>query len=323
MMGKMGTKSALLVGPMHDALRACRQHLVAAAAFSALVNLLYIAPTLYMLQVYDRVVPTQGLNTLAFLTAVLLFALGTLALLDRLRTQLLVRAGVQLDSVLAHRILDATIGRADIAEARQAIREFDGLRAVLTGPGMMALLDAPWMPIYIIVCTIVHPWIGALALFGCIVLPLVAWLSDRATRERLNRAQQVAVQSYAQQENVIDNAEVVARAGHASRARAAPDAPAQGDAGRPDRGGLLGGALPHILQVPAPGAAVAGAGARRLAGGRAAGRARRDLRLLLPDCPRTGPRSSSSSPICAISARPGGAGAISTYCSRPCRSNRT
>jgi ATP-binding cassette subfamily C protein len=208
-MGFMLNASALLNGPMRDALRACRRHLGAAALFSALVNLLYIAPTLYMLQVYDRVVPTQGLHTLAFLTLVLVFALGTLALLDRLRTKLLVRAGVRLDAVLAHRILDATIGRSDIAEARQAIREFDGIRTVLTGPGMMALLDAPWMPIYIIVCTIVHPWIGVLALFGCVLLPLLAWLSERATHERLGRAQQAAALAYAQQENVIDNAEVV------------------------------------------------------------------------------------------------------------------
>ena len=201
--------SALLDGPMHEALKACRRHLLAAALFSALVNLLYIAPTLYMLQVYDRVVPTQGFQTLGFLTIVMLFALGTLALLDRLRAQLLVRAGVRLDSVLAQRILDATIGRSDIAEARQAIRDFDGLRALLTGPGMMALLDAPWMPIYVIVCTIVHPLIGLLALFGCLVLPFIAWLNERATQDRLGRAQQIAGGSYAQQENIIDNAEVV------------------------------------------------------------------------------------------------------------------
>lgn len=196
-------------GPMRDALMTCRRHFGAAALFSALVNLLYIAPTLYMLQVYDRVVPTRGLQTLAFLTLVLVFALATLALLDRVRTQLLVRAGVRLDAVLAQPILDATIGRNDISEARQAVRELDGLRVLLSGPGMMALLDAPWMPIYVIVCTIVHPWIGALALLGCIVLPLLAWLSERATEEPLARAQQAAAQSYAQQENLIDGAEVV------------------------------------------------------------------------------------------------------------------
>ncbi|MBL7373575.1 type I secretion system permease/ATPase, partial [Escherichia coli] len=78
--------------------------------FSALLNLLYIAPTLYMLQVYDRVIPTRGLQTLAFLTLVLIFALATLALLDGIRGRLLVRAGVRLDAALAPQILDATLG---------------------------------------------------------------------------------------------------------------------------------------------------------------------------------------------------------------------
>ncbi|NWN23169.1 type I secretion system permease/ATPase, partial [Escherichia coli] len=81
---------------------------------SALLNLLYIAPTLYMLQVYDRVIPTRGLQTLAFLTLVLIFALATLALLDGIRGRLLVRAGVRLDAALAPQILDATLGRPDL-----------------------------------------------------------------------------------------------------------------------------------------------------------------------------------------------------------------
>ncbi|MGR6747881.1 hypothetical protein ACU6QN_00370, partial [Aeromonas veronii] len=80
---------------------------------------LYIAPTLYMLQVYDRVIPTRGLQTLAFLTLVLIFALATLALLDGIRGRLLVRAGVRLDAALAPQILDATLGRPDLPVARQ------------------------------------------------------------------------------------------------------------------------------------------------------------------------------------------------------------
>ena len=112
------------VAVMASALALCRRHFVAAAAFSALVNLLYIVPTIYMLQVYDRVVPTQGLQTLAFLTLVLMFALITLTLLDQVRTRLLVRAGVQLDAALAPLILDATLGRPDLPIARQALREF-------------------------------------------------------------------------------------------------------------------------------------------------------------------------------------------------------
>ena len=194
---------------MKAALALCRRHFVAAAAFSALINLLYIVPTLYMLQVYDRVVPTRGLQTLAFLTMVLLFALATLSLLDRIRARLLVRAGVQLDATLAPLILDATLGRPELPIARQALREFDTMRGTLTGPGVLALLDAPWVPIYVLVCFLVHPWIGLLALLGCAILPLIAWANERATRPGLDRAQQIAGASYASQDVLLGSSDTI------------------------------------------------------------------------------------------------------------------
>lgn len=187
----------------------CRRYLVAAAIFSAFVNLLYIAPTLYMLQVYDRVVPTQGYQTLFFLTIVLLFALATLSLLDRVRTRLVVRAGVRLDAALAPLILDATLGRPDLPIARQSLREFDTMRATLTGSGILALFDAPWIPIYIIVCFLVHPWVGLVAIAGCTILPLIAWATEHATRNRLDRAQAIAGASYAGQDVLLASADTV------------------------------------------------------------------------------------------------------------------
>ncbi|QHD70543.1 type I secretion system permease/ATPase [Sphingobium yanoikuyae] len=198
-----------LTGPIAAALRLCRRHLVGAALFSALMNLLYIAPTLYMLQVYDRVVPTQGLQTLFFLTLVLLFALGTLALLDRLRTRLLVRGGLHLNMVLSPQLLDATLGRPDMTAARQALREFDLLRGAVSGPAALALFDAPWVPFYLIVCFLVHPGIGALALIGSALLPLLAYVTERNTRRKLDGAQVVANHSYASQEMFLAGAEVI------------------------------------------------------------------------------------------------------------------
>ncbi len=142
------------------ALRACRRHFVAVAAFSALLNLLFLVPMLYMLQVYDRVIPTRGSLTLFFLTLVLLFGLITLALLDFVRSRLLVRASIRLDRQLAGVLLDTSLARRDKtfdAVARQAMREFDTLRQALTGPAIIALCDAPWSPIYILVCLLIHP----------------------------------------------------------------------------------------------------------------------------------------------------------------------
>lgn len=196
-------------GALGAALASCRQHFVAAAGFSGLVNLLYIAPTLYMLQVYDRVVPTQGRQTLMFLTVVLLFSLATLSLLDRVRARLLTRAGVMLDGVLAPSLLDTTLGRPELVASRRALREFDVLRATLTGPGILALFDAPWTPIYVIACFIVHPLIGAVALTGGVVLPMIAWLNERATADRLSQAQNIATSSYASQDCYLGQAEAV------------------------------------------------------------------------------------------------------------------
>ena len=89
------------------------------------------------------------------------------SLLDAIRSRLLVRASVRLDRVLSGAILDATLARPEMGSqriAKQAVREFDVLRQTLTGPAMVGLFDAPWVPIYILIAALIHPWIGVLAL---------------------------------------------------------------------------------------------------------------------------------------------------------------
>jgi PrtD family type I secretion system ABC transporter len=198
--------------PVAAALRACRKHFVAVASFSALLNLLFLVPMLYMLQVYDRVIPTRGSLTLFFLTLVLLFGLITLSLLDFVRGRLLVRASIRLDRQLAGILLDTSLARRDRtfdAVARQAMREFDTLRQALTGPAILALCDAPWSPIYILVCFVIHPLIGLLVLVGAVFLAIVALRNQRATSEPLQRANEAAARAYASQEQVLAGAENV------------------------------------------------------------------------------------------------------------------
>ncbi|HKR91671.1 type I secretion system permease/ATPase [Novosphingobium sp.] len=197
------------VSVLSQAIAECRRHIRFAAGFSALVNLLYIVPTLYMLQVYERVVPTGGLQTLAFLTLVLLFGLSTLSLLDRIRSRLLVRGSVRLDCLLSPAVLEAAIARPRSAEARQALRDFDTVRNALSGPAALAVLDIPWLPIYLIVCFIMHPAIGAMALFGGIALPFIAWLNERTVRSGLSEVRNAAFRSQQEQNAAIDGAEVL------------------------------------------------------------------------------------------------------------------
>jgi PrtD family type I secretion system ABC transporter len=195
--------------PLADALVACRSHFIWAAVFSALVNLLYLTPTLYMLQVYDRVVPTGGLTTLVLITGVAVFALATLAGLDWLRARLLLRAGLRLDRLLAGKVLARVVDLQTKAPNTQALREFDQVRGALSGPGMLAVLDAPWTPIYLGCCFLLHPALGVLTLVGGIVLFALAWLNERDARPRLKRAIQSSNSAYAAQEAIAGQTEVV------------------------------------------------------------------------------------------------------------------
>ena len=198
--------------PLTAAFQACRRHFVWAAVFSALLNLLYLAPTIYMLQVYDRVVPSRGQLTLLFLTLVLAFALVTLSLLDLARTRLFVRASMRLDRLLAGTILDATLARpagsGDML-TRQAMREFDTLRQTLTGGAALSLFDAPWIPIYIVVCFLLHPLLGVLVLAGGAILLAITWRNELATKARLQRANAAASYAYISQEQSQSAADVV------------------------------------------------------------------------------------------------------------------
>lgn len=192
------------------AFQACRRHFGYAALFSALLNLLIIAPMLYMLQVYDRVLPTQGRTTLLLLTLALVIALATMALLEAIRSRLLVRAGLELDQRLAPRIMRASLAANDGQRAsRPALREFDVLRQALTGPAMHGLFDAPWVPIYSLVAFLIHPWIGLLSVGGTLLILLLAWRSEVATREPLQRAGTAARRSHAAYDSSLGAADVV------------------------------------------------------------------------------------------------------------------
>lgn len=195
--------------PLIAALRACRPYFAWALAFSALVNILYLAPTIYMMQVYDRVVPTGGLVTLGLITGVTLLTLATLACLDWLRARLLVRAGLRLDRLLAATVLARTVNQQTQPRATQALREFDLVRGAISGQGALAVLDAPWTPLYLACCFLLHPAIGVLTSVGGAVLLGLAVLNEKDTRPRLKRAIQAANGAYAAQDAIVGQSEVV------------------------------------------------------------------------------------------------------------------
>lgn len=187
-------------------------HLLLAFAFSAMVNLLYLAPTLYMMQVYDRVVSTGGLFTLALMTLVALFALATLAWLDAMRSRVLIRAGVRLDNQLAGKILGRVLARSGMSSpsrVAQTMRDFDALRLVIAGPALIAFLDAPWTPVYILFAFILHPILGLLILAGGVAIGTLAVLNERSTKARLQKVGEATAAAYAAQEATASASEVV------------------------------------------------------------------------------------------------------------------
>ncbi|TCM17980.1 ATP-binding cassette subfamily C protein [Novosphingobium sp. PhB165] len=177
--------------PIRQAIGRCRRHFLNAGLFSAFLNVLYLAPSVYMLQVYDRVVPTRGVPTLIGLTLIFIVAILSVGLLDLVRNRLLLRAGARLDQLLAGPIMEALLemSATRVGQVNAAtLREFDLLRQTITGVGVLALFDAPWAPIYIFVCFLIHPAIGALCIGGAVVLSLLSWLSERSSSRAMKEA---------------------------------------------------------------------------------------------------------------------------------------
>ena len=200
------------VTPAREALALCRTHLWYALVFSAFVNLAYLAPTLYMLQVYDRVVTSGSRPTLVFLTLALLIVLLFMTALDQVRQQILAAASVRLDRVFSRRIFRRALaegGAGQPPRLTQSVREFDTLRAAVTGPAALAAFDAPWTPIYIVVCFILHPAIGVLALVSSLVLFALAVVNERVTRRYADRTARASASSYAAQEAAGGSMDVV------------------------------------------------------------------------------------------------------------------
>jgi ATP-binding cassette, subfamily C, bacterial len=195
----------------YDILTRCRPYFVTVAIFSLAINLLYLATPLYMLQMYDRVVPSSSVITLVMLTIVLLVALLALAVLDIVRAGVLARAGIRLDRLLGARIITAIIDNSAAAGGArsQPLRDVDTFRQYVTGPGIHAVFDLPWTPIYIAVIFMLHPLLGGFALACGFILLVMALINERLVRPSLNESNDAASRNYSFTEMSLRNAEVV------------------------------------------------------------------------------------------------------------------
>lgn len=195
------------------AIAACRWHLVIAAVFSCLINVLYLAPSIYMMQVYDRVVPTGGIITLVWITVIAGVAIATLTSLEAIRTRILARVSLRLNRYLSGEIIERLMARAKTKpgepSTRQAMRDFDTVRQTVGGPAASAMFDAPWTPLYLIVAYAIHPVLGWLIVGAGIVLIALALVNEHQTRKKSNDAHSATAAAYASQQLTIAEAETI------------------------------------------------------------------------------------------------------------------
>ena len=175
-----------------------RREFLVVGVFSMVANLLMLVPTIYMLQVYDRVMVSQSAGTLLVVSFIALFFFGLLTFTEWSRTRLLVRAGVRLDDMLSKRLFHASYEaylNPAIDSPSRSFMDLTELRQFLTGNGILAFFDSPWVPIYVGVLFMLHPWLGVMALVFGAVQCVLAWWGSAATlptQAQASKAQQEA-----------------------------------------------------------------------------------------------------------------------------------
>ena len=189
-----------------------RREFLAVGVFSLVINLLHLSPTLYMIQVFDRVITSQSFLTLLVLSLITLFLFMVGAFADWVRNRLLVRAGVAFDERLSRRVFHASFEQQRL-DARtpsgRAFADLVDLRQFLTGTGVHAFFDAPWIPIYIAVLFVVHPFLGWCAIGFVMLQASMIVLAQRMTAPSASALSQAQGQANTYLQNKLRHAEVV------------------------------------------------------------------------------------------------------------------
>jgi ATP-binding cassette subfamily C exporter for protease/lipase len=194
------------------ALWAFRREFLIVGLFSLVANLLMLAPTIYMLQIFDRVLSSQSELTLLAVSLITLFLFGIMAFSEWTRSRVLVHAGVRFDQQLSTRVFNASFESylsQSTASPSRAFGDLIVLRQFITGSGIFAFFDAPWAPIYIAVTFFLHPVLGVVALFFAILQGSLAWFGHRNTVAPSEAAAKASSDVNAYLQSKLRNAEVI------------------------------------------------------------------------------------------------------------------
>jgi ATP-binding cassette, subfamily C, bacterial PrsD len=203
------------------ALRACRSAFIGVGVMSFVINILYLTGSFFMLEIYDRVLPSRSVPTLVGLIVLAGGLYVVQGILDLIRGRILIRIGSTLDEMLSRRVYDIVVRMpllvGNRSEGLQPLRDLDNVRSFLSGMGPGALFDLPWLPLYLAICFAFHPLIGVTALVGAVLLIALTILTEYLTHEPMKRSTGLAMRRQDLALASRRNAEVLAAMGMAGR----------------------------------------------------------------------------------------------------------
>ncbi|WP_339442416.1 ABC transporter transmembrane domain-containing protein, partial [Pseudomonas proteolytica] len=189
-----------------------KNHLISVGCFTALINLLMLVPSIYMLQVYDRVLSSQNETTLVMLTLMVVGFFAFISMLEVIRSFVVIRIGSQLERRFNLRVYKAAFEcnlRHGQVHAGQSLGDLTHIRQFITGPALFAFFDAPWFPIYLFVIFLFNMWLGVLATAGALLLIALACLNEYLTKKPLREASGYSQQSTQLATSHLHNAETI------------------------------------------------------------------------------------------------------------------
>jgi ATP-binding cassette subfamily C protein len=204
-----------------EALRACRNAFIGVGIMSCMINLLYLTGSIFMLEIYDRVLPSRSVPTLVGLVILAGGLYVAQGVLDLIRGRILVRIGTSLDEALSGRVFETVVRLPLIAGGRneglQPLRDLDNIRSFLSSMGPGAFFDLPWLPFYLAICFAFHVLIGLTALAGAIILVILTVLTEFMTRKPAREAMGLAARRNDLAAASRRNAEVLVAMGMSGR----------------------------------------------------------------------------------------------------------
>jgi ATP-binding cassette subfamily C protein EexD len=217
-------KESVEKSELYQALSASRTSFISTGIFSFCINILMLAPVIYMLEVYDRVLTSNSESTLLMLTLLLVFLFLVMGTLEWVRSQVLIVTGNRLEKTLGPRVFDSLFHQAlasggSVATA-QPLSDLLTLRQFLGGASLLTLFDAPWLPIYLGVVYLFHPLMGSIALAAAIFLIILAVVNERITRGDIQDANKLNIENTQETQLNLRNSEVIEAMGMLPRLRA-------------------------------------------------------------------------------------------------------